>query len=129
MAHGIGIALLCIINNLKIKTMHVKNIMRVAMFAIVMAITLPARSNTMAATDSTLPNSTESTKEVRAQQMVNRLEEIKSMDKSALTKEQKKELRNEVKAIRKEAKRDQIRGIYLSIGAVIIIILLLILIL
>jgi uncharacterized membrane protein YdfJ with MMPL/SSD domain len=109
--------------------MHVKNIMRVAALAIVMAITLPARSNTMATTDSTLPNSTAGTKEERAQQMLNRLEEIKSMDKSALTKEQKKELRKEVKAIRKEAKRDEIKGIYLSIGALIIIVLLLILIL
>jgi len=109
--------------------MHVKNIIRVAVFAVVMAITLPARANTMAIPDSTLPNSAAGTKEERGQQMLNRLEEIRSMDKSTLTREQKKELRKEVKAIRKEAKRDEIKGIYLSIGAVIIIVLLLILIL
>ncbi len=109
--------------------MHVKNILRIAAFAIVMAITLPVRANTTSTADSTLPNSAATTKELRAQQMLYRLEEIRTMDKSSLTKEQKKELRKEVKAMRKEAKRDEIKGIYLSIGAVIIIVLLLILIL
>jgi len=108
--------------------MRVKNMIRVAAFAMVMAITLPARSNTLSTADSTLPNSTATTKELRAQQMLYRLQEIKAIDKSTLTKEQKKELRKEVKDIRKEAKRDEIKGIYLSIGAVIIIVLLLILI-
>jgi len=65
-------------------------------------------------------------KEVRAQQIEARLIEIKNMDMSTLSKADKKELRKEVKSLRKEA---QSRGIYLSIGAIIIIILLLILIL
>ena len=108
--------------------MHVKNIIRIAAFAMVMAITLPAKSNTLANADSTLPNSAATTNELRAQQMLYRLQEIKAIDKSTLTKEQKKELRKEVKAMRKEARRDEVRGIYLSIGAVIIIVLLLILI-
>lgn len=60
--------------------------------------------------------------------MINRLEEIKSMDKSELNSADKKALRKEVKAIKANLKAAG-GGVYLSIGAVIIIILLLILIL
>lgn len=60
--------------------------------------------------------------------MLNRLEEIKKMDKSGLTRIEKKELRAEVKGIKKSLKASR-NGIYLSIGAIIIIILLLILLL
>ncbi len=65
-------------------------------------------------------------KEVRAKQIESRLLEIKHMDKSNLTSEQKKELRNEVKDLRKEARR---KGIYLSLGAIVLILILLIIIL
>ena len=57
-----------------------------------------------------------------------RLNAIKEMDKSTLSASQKKELRKEVKAIR-QTLRDSHRGVYLSVGAVLIIILLLILLL
>lgn len=69
---------------------------------------------------------TEVPKEVRAKQIESRLVEIKNIDKTNLTKAEKKELRKEVKSLKKEAAS---QGIYLSIGAVIIIILLLILLL
>lgn len=65
-------------------------------------------------------------KEVRAKQIEARIFEIKKMDKSNLTQEQKQELRKEVKSLKREAKK---KGIYLSVGAIIIILLLLILIL
>lgn len=66
-------------------------------------------------------------KEVRAKQIEHRLLEIKQLAKQeSLTSTEKKDLRKEVKNLRKEA---QSRGIYLSIGAIVIIILLLILIL
>lgn len=61
------------------------------------------------------------------QAMKDRLEQIKAMDMRLLTLEQRKELRNEVRAIKQEMKA--VTGIYVSIGALIIIILLLILIL
>src|SRR6476646_6770830 len=51
-----------------------------------------------------------------------RLEEIKNMDKSELTRSEKKELRKEVRAIKSEL-RTTSNGVYLSIGAIIIIIL------
>lgn len=72
----------------------------------------------------------ENTKEVpiEVQAMYNRLNEIKSMDKSNLNSIQKKELRKEIKTIKAELRTTN-NGVYLSIGAIIIIILLLILIL
>lgn len=62
------------------------------------------------------------------QTMLLRLDEIKKMDKSKLTSSEKKELRKEVKIIKKSLKASG-NGVYLSIGAIIIIILLLILLL
>ena len=59
---------------------------------------------------------------------INRLNEIKDMDKSNLSSAEKRELRKEVKSLKREI-RSNSRGIYISIGAAIIIVLLLILIL
>lgn len=67
-----------------------------------------------------------SANELRTQELTNRLIQIRDMDKSNLTVSEKKELRKEVKEIKKEKRRS---GIYLSIGAVIIIVLLLIILL
>lgn len=92
--------------------------------SILMALSLLIVSPTFAG--NTAPGKSEVPKEVRAKQIEARLIAIKHMDMSTLTRDQKKELRKEVKSLRKEA---QSQGIYLSIGAVIIIILLLILIL
>ncbi|MCL6462285.1 MAG: hypothetical protein I4O51_10490 [Flavobacterium micromati] len=73
---------------------------------------------------------TDSPKEVPAEVkvMLNRLDEIKSMDKSELSSVEKKELRKEVRTIKKELKTTG-NGVYLSVGAIIIVILLLILLL
>lgn len=62
------------------------------------------------------------------QVMLDRLEEIKEMDKSALSRTEKRELRKEVRSIKKEL-RSTGNGVYLSVGAIIIIVLLLILLL
>lgn len=58
-----------------------------------------------------------------------RVEEIKDMDRSTLSKAERKGIRQELKEMNKEAKAIQGKGVYLSVGAIIIIILLLILIL
>jgi hypothetical protein len=60
--------------------------------------------------------------------MMNRLEEIKAMDKSEMKSSEKKELRKEVRAINASLKSSN-GGVYLSVGAIIIIVLLLILLL
>ena len=60
--------------------------------------------------------------------LLNRLEEIKKMDKSNLNRVEKKALRKEVSAINSNL-RSSGNGVYLSVGAIIIIILLLIILL
>jgi hypothetical protein len=100
--------------------MSTKKIIPVLMLAFAISFVTP----TFAA--KATPVKTEVPKEVRAQQIENRLIEIRDMDKSNLSKVEKKELRKEVKSLKKEARS---QGIYLSVGAIIIIILLLILIL
>lgn len=65
---------------------------------------------------------------VQLDKIVNRVEEIKAMDKSNMSRAEKKELRNELREMKKQA-RAMGGGVYLSVGAIIIIILLLILIL
>ena len=64
----------------------------------------------------------------KVQVMLDRLEEIKEMDKSELSRAERKELRKEVRTIKKTLKSTG-NGVYLSVGAIIIIILLLILLL
>jgi hypothetical protein len=64
--------------------------------------------------------------QVRVTEIENRLEEIKSMDFKSMSKNELKEVRMEMKEMKKEA-RALGNGIYLSVGAIIIIILLLIL--
>lgn len=77
-------------------------------------------------TETGLTNKTEMPVEV--QRMYDRLEEIKAMDKSEMTRAEKKALRKEVREIKSEL-RFTGNGVYLSVGAIIIIILLLILLL
>jgi hypothetical protein len=95
-------------------------------FAILMAISLSASSSVIVP-DSSLANSAAKTEESRAEQLLQRLETIKDMNKSGLKRIEKKNLRKEVKDIKKEMKDK--KGVFLSVGAIVIIILLLILIL
>jgi hypothetical protein len=64
----------------------------------------------------------------RSQILMERLDEIKEMDKSELTRDEKKELRNEVREIKQEIKGSN-RGVFISVGSLILIALLLILLL
>ena len=67
--------------------------------------------------------------QARVVQMEARVLEIRSMDKSNLSRAERKQLRQELVSMNKEAKAVTGGGLYLSVGAIIIIILLLILIL
>ena len=60
--------------------------------------------------------------------LLSRLSEIKEMDKSVLNNSQKKELRNEVRSIKKSLIHGS-GGIFLSVGAILVIALVLILLL
>ncbi len=63
-----------------------------------------------------------------AEVLLNRLNEIKAMDKSNLSSMERKELRSEVK-VTKERLKDIGGGVYLSVGAIIVILLVLIILL
>jgi uncharacterized protein (DUF885 family) len=71
---------------------------------------------------------TEEQKRARLEEMKSRVNEIKAIDRSTLTKADRKALKKELREMNKEA-RIMKGGIYLSVGAIIIIILVLILIL
>lgn len=90
---------------------------------------LGVSANTVSASENKKPK-TELTAEQQAQldRIVNRVEEIRKMDKSHLTRAEKKALRKELREMKEQA-RILDRGVYLSVGAIIIIILLLIIIL
>ena len=107
--------------------MTIKKFLRMAPLAILLAIALPA-SSAIVVPGSSAANSATTTENLRAQQLLQRLEEIKSMNKSEMTGSEKKDLRQEVRGIKKEMKAIS-GGVYLSVGAIIIIILLLILLL
>ncbi|WP_222940205.1 hypothetical protein [Flavobacterium buctense] len=64
----------------------------------------------------------------KAEVLIKRLEEIKTMDKSNLNRVEKRALRKEVKEIKTTLKASG-QGVYLSVGAIIIIVLLLIILL
>ena len=66
--------------------------------------------------------------EQRISEIKARVDEIKSIDKSQLTKAERKELRNELTAIKKEAKRIS-GGVYFSAGAIIVLVIVLLLVL
>ena len=63
---------------------------------------------------------------VRLAEIEARVDEIKAMDFSTMSREEKKDVRMELKEMKEEAKRAG-GGVYISVGAIIIILLLLIL--
>jgi hypothetical protein len=107
--------------------MKTKKILRIAIFVMLIAIAVPANSAIPSLANSK-PNSPAKTENPRAQELLQRLEEINGMNKTEMTRVEKKDLRKEVKEIKKEMKAIK-GGVYLSVGAIIIIILLLILLL
>ena len=87
---------------------------------------LPAsiNANGVKTTDSlTLTNSVDST---NSKELLARLEEMKAMDMSTMSRVEKKGLRNEVRETKKQLRENE-GGIYISVGAAILIVVLLIL--
>ncbi len=74
----------------------------------------------------TIPK-TEAQIEVRLSEIKNRVEVIRNIDRSTLTSSQKKELRTELRVIKNEARGISNSGIYLSVTALLVIIIILIL--
>jgi Skp family chaperone for outer membrane proteins len=101
-----------------------KNLCKVAFLVMLSAIATPSISNPTKA--SVNPNAaTPDVAEIK--KMEQRLEEIKAMDLKSMSRPERKAIKQEVKAIKK--KMDSSGGIYISVGAVILIIILLIILL
>lgn len=82
-----------------------------------------ATNSTTATTIKAKPNASD-----EAKVLIDRLNEIKTTDKSNMTAGERKELRQEVRSLKSELKGIG-GGVYLSVGAILIIALLLILLL
>ena len=104
--------------------------MKKFIYSLALIFMLGVSANTVLAAEKSEKNKTEMTAEQKVQlkRITDRVEEIRDMDKSNLTKSDRKELRKELRELKKQA-RAMGGGFYLSVGAIIIIILLLILIL
>lgn len=83
---------------------------------------IPAQSEIV---PGTIPATANPTDAAAAKVLTDRLEEINTMDKSTLKPAEKRELRREVRTIKKELKASS-GGVYLSVGALLLIIILLI---
>ncbi len=68
-------------------------------------------------------------KEARGEAMKTRIAEIKEINKSDLSRNDRREMRTELKDMNKEAKAMAGGGVYLTVGAILLIVLILILIL
>jgi hypothetical protein len=95
-----------------------------------MVISINSNASIIEKNDSTIGNNVNTLEGSNASQssMEMPLIEIKNMDKSLLSASEKKDLRQEVRAIN-NAREKNTSGVYLSVGAVIIILLLLIILL
>ena len=100
--------------------MNPKKTITVLLFALLTSTVVPAF-----AAEPVLPEQTE---KAAAERTMNRIDEIRHMDRSQLTSSEKKELRKELRLLKKESKPRK-NGIYLSVGALIVIGILLILLL
>ncbi|WP_418263417.1 hypothetical protein [Flavobacterium faecale] len=100
---------------------------KLSSYLLIIVLSLGSIPTTISATEK---NHVNVPKEIPAevQFKLDRLDNIKNMDKSDLSSAEKKELRKEVKAIKADL-RSTNNGLYLSFGAILIILLLLILLL
>lgn len=104
------------------KTHHA---LKLLLLVAIVSITTPSFSNSVTPIEGKLAENIENPE---AQRLINRLEEIKAMDRDKLSKSERKALKREVRDIEKRLATVS-GGVYLSIGAIILIILLLILLL
>jgi cytochrome c-type biogenesis protein CcmH/NrfG len=64
---------------------------------------------------------------LRVEQMTQRVEEIKKLDRSDLSDSEKQDLKTELQDMKKEAKAVSNGGVYLSVGVLLVIIIVLLL--
>ena len=104
-----------------------KNLVKPTLLVALMSLTVISTSEAFSK-NPRKANPTEVISGAEAKKLTSRLDEIKAMDASSMTRKQKRELRHEVNAIN-ETLHTSSGGVYVSVGALIIIILLLIILL
>jgi hypothetical protein len=114
--------------NHKIKNSTMKKITMYLLTALLSLSFIPATLKADAVTVPVSMTAAMPVESVESNILIGRLNEIKAMDMSNMSREEKKQLRKEVLSTKKQL-RESHGGIYLSVGAIIIIILLLILLL
>lgn len=101
--------------------MTCKNFFKIVPFLLFMAFATPVRS---VAAVKTAPL-TDSAADARIYaHIVSRLAEIQSMDKTNLSVSEKKALKKELMKMKQQDEKLQSRGLYISLGAIIIIVIL-----
>lgn len=101
----------------------------VALLLLVSVSTLQAMPSGKDPVKEKIANMTPAERDARMVEIKSRVETIRDLDKSSLTRDERKELRKEVRSLKKEAQALGRGGIYLSVGGILLIILILILIL
>ncbi len=93
--------------------------------AMLMLISVHAAEITKPTTTTTVSANEVESAEVKA--LISRIDEIKAMDKSSLSSSEKKELRKEMRLMKKTVNHTQGNTVYVSGGLIILIVLLIIL--
>ncbi|WAC41363.1 hypothetical protein [Pedobacter sp. SL55] len=102
--------------------------MKKLLYSLILVFTLSTTVNAKSAINDKPKTELTAEQKVELQSITKRVEEIRSMDRSTLTKTERKALRKEVKELKKRADFLN-QNVTLSLGAIIIILLLLIIIL
>ena len=84
---------------------------KINIYSIVVVLILAFSPVHLRASDEANPTTTATMDAARATTLINRLEEIKAMDMTTLSRSEKKELRNEVRETKKELKTNG-SGVY-----------------
>lgn len=109
----------------KHKFNNMKKIIHISLIALVL-IGFSFNSFALETKNSTIIPKSEAQIEARLSEIKNRVEVIRNIDRSNLTSSQKKELRTELRVIKNEARGISNSGIYLSVTALLVIIIILI---
>ncbi|MNK30608.1 hypothetical protein D3C87_490280 [compost metagenome] len=102
--------------------------MKKLLYTFILVFTLSTAVNAKSVVNDNPKTELTAEQKVELESITKRVEEIKSMDRSSLTKTERKALRKEVKELKKRADFLN-QNVTLSLGAIIIILLLLIIIL
>lgn len=104
-------------------------LLTITCFMMLGATTVKASDNEKKSMQEKVAAMTEEEKQQRITEIEQRVQEIKQIDKSELTRVERKDLKDELRDMNKEAKAIGHGGVYISLGGILLIILILIIVL